>query len=729
MTSSGKSVSVCEEDGAMRKTIFITVSFLLSLLLLPGVVCVAQDSFEELEYGNGRKLFVLLPSEYNPEQEYPSVYFMPQDGFSAEKYLDDGIDRAIRELEQNEDIPAMIYVFPQFRIDEDMFGQMLDAVEIVQGHYPAIDDTSMRGAIGSGVGGYLSLLMTYTSGEQQLGERPSLFVAAASHDGDFTSEKNPFPETYGDLYSILQETVRPYGKKSQWINNFYTYLDCNSDNVNIWEKGETPDIASLFRTMGQNDPENPLAWDYSVFEYSIRPNYGTYLDNIGRSLKGIAGAFRLNEDPSTAETETEIDVQETIVSGDDRLIDLMGDWYFRTASVLEKDDAVRDTDSIDSILKTDWENWDVVQPGLDWWDEDFASCLGGNPWYTGSAWYVRQFEVPEGFDAVGLQLKAGMVDEADEIFLNGLRIGQTGIPVEGGSYDGSNPWDEERIYPIPDNLLAAGLNTIAVRVYNSTGAGGWFSGPIQIECARKEGTGADDRKPRFYTDTFTSDSLKGREVEYRVYLPEGYYESDLRYPVVYMLHGYGSTGKSFEIAGVPEVLDEGIASGEVPPCIVIFPSDSHPDKASWWSGVYADMLNKDLIEHVDGSLRTVDSREYRFLAGESMGGAGAYLNALRHPELYAGVFDIYGGLRYNGALEIFLGMDADELSKLRHYIICGNHDMYCFDIDHIKMGRHLSQLEVPCVFEIDNGEHDPDFYLPRLKDGFAYILNGIEPVQ
>ena len=199
--------------------------------------------------------------------------------------------------------------------------------------------------------------------------------------------------------------------------------------------------------------------------------------------------------------------------------------------------------------------------------------------------------------------------------------------------------------------------------------------------------------------------------------------------MIYMLHGYGSTGKSFEISGVPGVLDEGIASGEIPPCIVIFPSDGHPQKASWWSAAYADMLNEDLVRQVDSTLRTVDSREYRFLAGESMGGGGAYLNALDHPELYGGVLDLYGALRYTGSLGTFLEMDAEQLGEFRHYIICGNHDMYCFDIDHIQMGKHLYELKVPNVFEIDNGEHSSSFYLPRLKEGFAYLLSGLAPLE
>ena len=49
--------------------------------------------------------------------------------------------------------------------------------------------------------------------------------------------------------------------------------------------------------------------------------------------------------------------------------------------------------------------------------------------------------------------------------------------------------------------------------------------------------------------------------------------------------------------------------------------------------------------------------------------------------------------------------------------------MYGFDIDHIMMGVYLRELGIPHVFEIDDGGHDSGFYLPRLKDGFAYLTN------
>ena len=705
--------------------------------LVPAKAVLAGDagggelSYEELKVEDGQDLYVFLPKEYNPEARYPSVYFMPQDGSSMEAYIDEGTPERIRALEEQGLVPGMIYVFPSLDPKKDLGEQTESLIETVERNYPVIPQASMRGVIGTGTGGYLAFLLGYGAVGGEVTKEPLYFSAIASHEGDFTSGQNPYLASYGDVYSILKEPLASFGADTGWLAEYVTCLDASAGSDLTWADGGSADIASLYRTGGMVSEDSLPAWDYSVFDYAILKEdaYGTWQDHLNRSLPAFAAKFGLADGSGEEETETEYQAQETIASGDGRMIDLMGKWYFTTVDALEKSvPGIRGND-IKDVSAADWKSWDIVSPGFDWWTEDFAPCMGGNPYYVGYVWYVREFEVPEEFDVTGLQIEAGMVDEADEVYLNGVRVGQTGIPDEGGSYDATNPWDVERVYPIPDGLLHAGTNLVCVRVCNGSGGGGWYAGPIRISVLREEEDDPQAAGQRFYTTSFSSEALKGQEIEYRVYLPEGYYESDLRYPVVYMLHGYGSTGKSFEIAGVPGLLDEGIASGQIPPCIVIFPTDGHPQKASWWSAAYANMLNQDLVKEVDTTLRTVDSRDYRFLGGESMGGGGAYLNALAHPELYGGVLDIYGALRFTGALKTFLEMDAEALGRFRHYIICGNHDMYCFDLDHIEMGKHLHELKVPHVFEIDDGEHSSSFYLPRLKEGFAYILSGLAPVE
>ena len=226
----------------------------------------------------------------------------------------------------------------------------------------------------------------------------------------------------------------------------------------------------------------------------------------------------------------------------------------------------------------------------------------------------------------------------------------------------------------------------------------------------------------------------GLATQVRIILPTGVHQPDTDFrklygekkplPVLWLLHGGSDNYADWHDCTPVQVLADKYSYA------VVMPDAQTSSYANMAYGPnWLDYFRTELPEYIYTHFPVSRRREDNFISGMSMGGGGAYLNALDHPELYGGVLDLYGALRYTGSLGTFLEMDAEQLGEFRHYIICGNHDMYCFDIDHIKMGRHLSQLEVPCVFEIDNGEHDPDFYLPRLKDGFAYILNGIEPVQ
>jgi enterochelin esterase family protein len=133
-----------------------------------------------------------------------------------------------------------------------------------------------------------------------------------------------------------------------------------------------------------------------------------------------------------------------------------------------------------------------------------------------------------------------------------------------------------------------------------------------------------------------------------VYLPPSYHASDTkRFPVIWLLAGFASTGMSFLNFGfgrqtVPEMLDSLIRRGEMPETIVVMPDcmtryggSQYADSAA--TGPYESYLTGELIPHIDRQFRTLPSARHRAVAGKSSGGFGSLRLGMRHPELFSAV--------------------------------------------------------------------------------------------
>jgi beta-galactosidase len=86
-------------------------------------------------------------------------------------------------------------------------------------------------------------------------------------------------------------------------------------------------------------------------------------------------------------------------------------------------------------------------------------------------WFRRGIDVPKELHGRDFLLKIGVVDDADETFFNGVKIGgHGGMPPD---YDSSTaPWGKPRIYRVPARLVKGSGNVLAVRMYNHEGEGG-----------------------------------------------------------------------------------------------------------------------------------------------------------------------------------------------------------------------------------------------------------------
>jgi hypothetical protein len=138
-----------------------------------------------------------------------------------------------------------------------------------------------------------------------------------------------------------------------------------------------------------------------------------------------------------------------------------------------------------SFKKGDSEKW--ADPSLDdrSWNKIFAPAYWetqGYSEYNGMGWYRLHFNVPGELNGKSLVLLLGKIDDLDETYINGTEIGRTGrirSDPSRSSLDGE--YREFRAYTIPSGLLKSGQdNVLAVRVYDGTGGGGIYEGPIGI---------------------------------------------------------------------------------------------------------------------------------------------------------------------------------------------------------------------------------------------------------
>jgi len=102
--------------------------------------------------------------------------------------------------------------------------------------------------------------------------------------------------------------------------------------------------------------------------------------------------------------------------------------------------------------------------------------------YDGFGWYRTRFVVPTRLRQERLILMLGKIDDLDEVYLNGERIGKTGrITSSQKNISFSDEYQKVRAYTIPSELIREGNeNIVAVRVYDGFRDGGIYRGPIGI---------------------------------------------------------------------------------------------------------------------------------------------------------------------------------------------------------------------------------------------------------
>jgi S-formylglutathione hydrolase FrmB len=180
-----------------------------------------------------------------------------------------------------------------------------------------------------------------------------------------------------------------------------------------------------------------------------------------------------------------------------------------------------------------------------------------------------------------------------------------------------------------------------------------------------------DYKSKLQNKEFTSESLMNNVIgnnpvrKMQVYTPPGYdHKREQGYPVVYLLHGFPFTEKSFidihtwdewiNPAGIftvyPDFPEDGfrnwvdnlIETGEIEPMIIVMPNAMSSYGFSFYSnsilnGDFEDYIVYDLVNFMDKRYNTIANNEGRAVIGHSQGGYAAFKFGMLHPEIFGTV--------------------------------------------------------------------------------------------
>lgn len=141
-----------------------------------------------------------------------------------------------------------------------------------------------------------------------------------------------------------------------------------------------------------------------------------------------------------------------------------------------------------------------------------------------------------------------------------------------------------------------------------------------------------------------------------------FYRSGTRYKVLFLLHG--ATGNDHQW-----LYQTNLARHvERRPLAVVCPDGLNSDYANhpeMFGGYdYTDFFFQELLPFIQGWLPVSDRPEDTYVAGLSMGGSGAMLLGLTHPELFGGIGMLSATLRKNEFLRPYAALSSAEFRQL-----------------------------------------------------------------
>jgi enterochelin esterase-like enzyme len=205
-----------------------------------------------------------------------------------------------------------------------------------------------------------------------------------------------------------------------------------------------------------------------------------------------------------------------------------------------------------------------------------------------------------------------------------------------------------------------------------------------------------------------------------LYLPACYAEQPAqRYPTIYLLHGLNYSEDQWADLGIVDVADALIASGDLPPIIMVMPR--------WENRRQAESAIVDfLMPQVEEEQRTRAERSMRAIGGISRGAGWAFRIGFKHGDLFSAIglhspavdlIDVF-------AIRDWLRSVPEGEAPPRLWIDIGESDTLLAST--LAILRALDKYGQPYVWSSSPGGHNAEYWSAHLEE---YLLWYAEPWQ
>jgi len=270
---------------------------------------------------------------------------------------------------------------------------------------------------------------------------------------------------------------------------------------------------------------------------------------------------------------------------------------------------------------------------------------------------------------------------------------------------------------------------------------------------------------RLLTERTLKSRILNRDIKYAVLLPKGYDTLNSKFPVVYLLHGFGDNETAWYQGGNISYYVDANASQTIP-MIYVMPQGFNSYWVNQYDGAFPvmDMLVTEMVPEIDLLYHTIKDPQHRAVMGYSMGGYGALITTAKNPTVFkTGVVlsmsyrtdqqymnesqsgwdvqwgSIFGGVGTRGAARLtdyykannpfyfFTNPNDVSLKGQNYFFDCGD-DEENLSQPNDSLHDMLRNLNIKHEYRVRNGAHNWDYWNGALPEALRFISSAVQNI-